>query len=75
LHSAGRLGKELATRIAEGGYPAATATASDFRGLRKLRAAAGKRFSAGVVLYDGEASVGFGEGLFAVPIRALWELK
>jgi hypothetical protein len=50
-------------------------TASDFRGLRKLREAAGKRFSAGVVLYDGEASVGFGEGLFAVPIRALWELK
>jgi hypothetical protein len=75
LHSAGRLGKELAARIAEGRYPAATVTASDFRGLRKLRAAAGKRFSAGVVLYDGEASIGFGEGLFAVPIRALWELK
>lgn len=54
---------------------AATVTASDFRGLRKLREAAGRRFSAGVVLYDGEASVGFGEGLFAVPIRALWELK
>lgn len=53
---------------------AATVTASDFRGLRKLREAAGKRFAAGVVLYDGEASVGFGEGLFAVPIRALWEL-
>jgi uncharacterized protein len=41
---------------------AATVTASDFRGLRKLRDAAGKRFTAGVVLYDGEASVGFGEG-------------
>lgn len=53
---------------------AATVTASDFRGLRKLREAAGKRFAAGVVLYDGEASVGFGEGFFAVPIRALWEL-
>lgn len=52
----------------------ATVTASDFRGLRKLREAAGDRFAAGVVLYDGEASVGFGEGLFAVPIRALWEL-
>jgi hypothetical protein len=33
----------------------ATVTASDFRGLRKLAAAAGKRFAAGVVLYDGEA--------------------
>lgn len=53
---------------------AATVTAADFRGLRKLREAAGKRFAAGVVLYDGEASVGFGEGLYAVPIRALWEL-
>ncbi len=53
---------------------AATVTAADFRGLRKLRSAAGKRFVAGVVLYDGEASVRFGEGLFAVPIRALWEI-
>lgn len=53
---------------------AATVTAADFRGLRKLRDAAGKRFVAGVVLYDGEASVGFGDGLFAVPVRALWEL-
>jgi len=53
---------------------AATVTAADFRGLRKLREAAGKRFTAGVVLYDGEASVGFGEGLYAVPVRALWEL-
>jgi len=53
---------------------AATVTASDFRGLRKLREAARKRFAAGIVLYDGEASVRFGEGLSAVPIRALWEL-
>lgn len=52
---------------------AATVTAADFRGLRKLKDAAGKRFAAGVVLYDGEASVGFGDGLYAVPIRALWE--
>ena len=51
----------------------ATVTAADFRGLRKLQAAVGSRFSAGVVLYDGEASVRFGDGLFAVPIRALWE--
>ena len=31
------------------------------------------RFAAGVVLYDGESAVGFGDSLFAVPIRALWE--
>ena len=52
---------------------AATVTAADFRGLRKLKLAAGKRFMAGVVLYDGETSVSFGDGLYAVPIRALWE--
>lgn len=51
----------------------ATVTAADFRGLRKLASAAGKRFIGGVVLYDGEASASFGDGLFAVPIRALWE--
>ncbi len=53
---------------------AATVTASDFRGLRKLKEAAGKRFTSGVVLYDGEASVGFGEGFNAVPMRLLWEI-
>lgn len=53
---------------------AATVTSADFRGLRKLQAAAGKRFAAGVVLYDGEASgVGFGDGMIALSIRTLWE--
>ncbi len=51
----------------------ATVTSSDFHGLRKLKAATGDRFRAGVVLYDGEHSVGFGEGLHAIPIRSLWE--
>lgn len=51
----------------------ATVTASDFRGLRKLRAACGERFAGGAVLYDGETSVGFGERLYAVPMRFLWE--
>jgi predicted AAA+ superfamily ATPase len=52
---------------------AATVTAADFRGLRKLREAAGKRFVGGVVVYDGETSASFGDGLHAVPLRALWE--
>ncbi len=52
---------------------AATVGEADFRGLRKLQAVAGDRFVAGVVLYDGLASVGFGPKMFAVPIRALWE--
>jgi uncharacterized protein len=51
----------------------ATVTASDFRGLKKLKAAAGNRFAAGLVLYDGENVVGFGDDLFAVPIPALWQ--
>lgn len=51
----------------------ATVKAADFSGLRKLRAAAGKRFATGVVLYDGETTIGFGDGLYAVPVRALWE--
>ncbi len=51
----------------------ATVTAADFRSLRKLKDAAGARFAAGAVLYDGETSVGFGDGLYAVPVRALWE--
>lgn len=53
---------------------AATVTETDLRGLRKLRDAAGKRFVAGVVLYDGSASIRFGDGLFAVPVRKLWEM-
>ena len=52
---------------------AATVTTADFRGLRKLREAAGRKFTAGVVLYDGEASAGFGDGMHAIPIRTLWE--
>ena len=52
---------------------AATVTASDFRGLRKLQTVAGKRFAAGVVLYDGETCASFGDNCFAVPVRLLWE--
>jgi len=52
---------------------AATVTAGDFRGLRKLKESAGKRFAAGVVLYDGEVTAPFGDRLFAVPIRSLLE--
>jgi predicted AAA+ superfamily ATPase len=50
----------------------ATVTAADFRGLRKLQQTAGKRFVAGVVLYDGDTTASFGDGLFAVPMSTLW---
>lgn len=52
---------------------AASVNESDFRGLRKLRSAAGKDFVAGVVLHDGTATLSFGDGLFAAPLRSLWE--
>ncbi|MDT8366448.1 MAG: ATP-binding protein [bacterium] len=51
---------------------ASTVTSDDFRGLRKLRDAVQKKFTAGVVLYDGDAVVGFGDRLHAVPISQLW---
>lgn len=52
---------------------AATVVESDFRGLRKLREAAGQQFKSGVVLYDGTATVNFRDGLFAIPLRRVWE--
>lgn len=52
---------------------AASVSAADFRGLRKLSDAAGRQFAAGVVLYDGASTVRFADNLFAVPMRALWE--
>ena len=50
-----------------------TVRAADFRGLRKLQGALGYRFAGGVVLYDGEATVPFGDRLHAVPVRRLFE--
>ncbi len=50
-----------------------TVTKADFRGLSKLAHAAGERFAHGVVLYDGEITTRFGDRLYAVPIRRLWE--
>lgn len=52
----------------------ATVTDRDFRALRKLQSGVGKRFAAGVVIYDGENAVRFGEKLIALPIAALLEL-
>lgn len=52
---------------------AASVREADLRGLRKLEEAAGKRFLAGVVLYSGSATSNFGESLFALPLRKLWE--
>jgi predicted AAA+ superfamily ATPase len=44
----------------------------DFRGLKRLRELLGPRFHSGIVLYDGEHVLPFGERLLAVPLSALW---
>lgn len=51
---------------------AATVTAQDFKGLRKVAAVTGKYFKAGWVLYDGEKILPFGDRIAAVPLSCLW---
>ena len=60
-----RLGRALAERIEAGGFPPAFARSTPRRRQAWYRD--------GVVLYDGETCAPFGEGMYAVPIRALWE--
>ena len=50
---------------------AATVTSGDFRGLRKLQQLAGTDFLTGILLYDGEHALPYGEGLWAVPLGCL----
>jgi len=51
---------------------AATVNATDFKGLRKLAGASKDDFKLGVVLYDGEQVVPFGDRLFAAPLSCAW---
>ena len=51
---------------------AASVSAGDLAGLKKLAALAGKKFIAGIVLYDGKDTLPIGERLWAVPISTLW---
>ncbi len=53
---------------------AASVSSRDFRGLRKLEKVAGNRFVRGVVLYDGETSLPFGDRFHAVPMSRLWKI-
>jgi uncharacterized protein len=50
----------------------ATAIASDFKGLKRLADLAGNDFKLGIVLYDGDQTLPFGEKLFATPISNIW---
>ncbi|MHB9102616.1 MAG: ATP-binding protein [Sulfuricella sp.] len=51
---------------------AASVSAGDMAGLKKLAALAGDKFVAGVVLYDGKDTLPIGKNLWAVPISTLW---
>lgn len=51
-----------------------TVSNRDFRSLRKLKTVAGKHFAGGALVYRGDRSLSFGDGLHAVPLRALWEI-
>ncbi|MCY4160222.1 MAG: ATP-binding protein [Bacteroidetes bacterium] len=51
----------------------ASVSNSDFKGLRKIKATHGDRFRCGVVLYDGEICRAWGDNMYSVPIRMLWE--
>lgn len=50
----------------------ATVTRADFAGLRKLQSAVRDEFRSGLVLYDGDEILPFGDGLWAAPIASLW---
>jgi len=52
--------------------PAASVTRRDFVGLERIAAAAGKSFVQGVLLYDGDQTLSFGEHLTAAPFPTLW---
>lgn len=54
---------------------AATINGSDFAGLRQLATLTGARFMAGLVLYDGDLTLPFGPGLWAVPLGTLWQAR
>jgi uncharacterized protein len=51
---------------------AETIRPDDFRGLRLLQRRLGPAFLAGIVLYCGEESLSFGDGLTCLPLSAFW---
>jgi len=51
---------------------AASVNAADFRGLKRLKEATGDKFKMGLVLYDHDRAVPFGDRLWAAPISCLF---
>lgn len=46
----------------------------DFKGLRSFAARVGERFHRGIVLHTGTTAAPMGEGLWALPVDALWRM-
>lgn len=51
---------------------ASTVTKSDFNGLKVLKEVASDDFVRGIVLYQGDDILPFGNGLYAMPLSCLW---
>ena len=50
-----------------------TVTKADFRSLHRLEETVGSRFVCGAVLYDGDTCLRYGDRMWAIPLRMLWE--
>ena len=62
-------GRYLALEVKSG----ATISESDFKGLKKVLNLFEPKFAMGVLLYDGERVMPFGDRLFAALISILWD--
>jgi uncharacterized protein len=49
-------------------------SARDFKGLRSFAATVGQRFHRGIVLHTGKTAAPMGDGMWALPVDALWRL-
>lgn len=58
-----------------GGRSAQTIRPDDLHGLRYLKDKLGSRMHAGYVLYCGDESFSFGDGIGCLPISALWTAR
>ncbi len=53
----------------------ATVQAHDFKGLKQLQRTAPGAMKQGILLYRGKETLSFGQGMIALPIDALWNIK
>ena len=53
----------------------ATVQALDFKGLKQLQRTAPGAMKQGILLYRGKETLSFGQGMIALPIDALWNIK